>query len=649
MSKFKENKKKLQSKIEGIKKINDDPKGFTESTADKYLKKIPSTEDFVGKKLDALKEKRAQKKENKKDIFEELLDVVEQFLNVDKKSKESESDVVKTGTTVNPVKNSSKKKIKQHAMSATDKTLDSAKEIVVKRLSEALFVGEGICGTNSIMTGDTINLKPEEFDFLDILTIDPESSCGQIIYEAKSPDKNKEKVNRELYTSFSGGSYDFTSNNGNTLFNSTWSVPNQHFVLTGLTQGNPTGIKVQDFIADYYSSLEFPDINDISKTAMLLTIQGGQNCGKTRKFDVALNNIDRLLKKLLSVCGSDKNKDDLKNQNAVDMFDQNEEDIEFYFDFDDVEGIDLDDEDLRYRRVLRFKDCYNFEVDVDDTHIEDFVYLIKNKDPKRAVDDALNKVASDASEQSNGSLSISDLLNNLLNNFILSLPKALIMSVLSAKLFLPLIILYKYFKTLALNVVVNIKELVKKFYKAIYNIVKDLFWLFIREFWRLIRIELIAFVTKLVKKILKEKYKRYLLIVTSLLALLRKIQEREIDNCSDIFQAILSTIDAAINMKNPITIPSVLLLVSDLSSGYSKERAFLNISEKMAAAGIETGPLFGEDNDLMAMVKSIIDGHTEEEDANSFVKIVLKGGVIPGPTGGAVIPPGIISGVGKKI
>lgn len=68
MSKFKENKKKLQSKIECIKKINDDPKGFTESTADKYLKKIPSTEDFVGKKLDALKEKRAQKKENKKDI-----------------------------------------------------------------------------------------------------------------------------------------------------------------------------------------------------------------------------------------------------------------------------------------------------------------------------------------------------------------------------------------------------------------------------------------------------------------------------------------------------------------------------------------------------------------------------------------------------
>jgi len=101
-------------------------------------------------------------------------------------------------------------------------------------------------------------------------------------------------------------------------------------------------------------------------------------------------------------------------------------------------------------------------------------------------------------------------------------------------------------------------------------------------------------------------------------------------------------------MKGPITVPSVLLFAADLSSGYSKERAFLNITERMSSAGIPTGQLFGEDNDLLTMVKSVLDGHTEEEDANSFVKIVLKGGVLPGPTGGAVIPPAVISGVGKK-
>jgi hypothetical protein len=34
-------------------------------------------------------------------------------------------------------------------------------------------------------------------------------------------------------------------------------------------------------------------------------------------------------------------------------------------------------------------------------------------------------------------------------------------------------------------------------------------------------------------------------------------------------------------------------------------------------------------------------------DQNSFVKITLKAGALPGPSGGAVIIPGLISGVGK--
>jgi hypothetical protein len=207
---------------------------------------------------------------------------------------------------------------------------------------------------------------------------------------------------------------------------------------------------------------------------------------------------------------------------------------------------------------------------------------------------------------------------------------------------------YKIFKQMALNVVINIKELMKKFYKAISLIIKDLFWIFIRAFWNLVKIDLIAFVTKLVQKIIKRKYKRYLLIITSLLALLKKISETEMDSCYEIFQTIFDTITGAINMKTPLTVPSFLLFVADSAPGYSQDRAFLNIVERLESAGVPTGPIYGEDNDVLSLVKSVIDGHTEEEDANSFVKIVLKGGVLPGPTGGATIPPALISGVGKK-
>jgi hypothetical protein len=512
-------------------------------------------------------------------------------------------------------------------------------------------MGDGICGSESLFAIDTIALRPDEFDFLDIFTIDPDTTCGQLIYEAKNPDKNKQKTNRELYELITnGGTYSYSSNSGNDLFTATWSASTQQFVFTGLTQGSPNTIRVQDFIQNYYNSLEFPDINDVLKQSMLLTIQGGSSCSDSNKFNLSLDKVLRLINKLFKICGSDVNKDELKNQTPVDMFSENEEDLEFYFDFDDVEGIDLDDEDLRYRRVLRFKDCYNFEIPVDDMHVEDFIYLSNNKGIINVIDETLENVSRDAFEQSDSSLSISDFLNNLLNNFILNLPKAIIMSVLSAKVFLPLIMLYKIFKTGLTNVYLNIKDLVKKFYKAISNIVSDLFWLFVREFWRLVKVDLVAFVQKIVQKIIKNKYKRYLLIITSLIMLLRKLLENEINNCYDLFQTILSTIETALSARSPISVPSILLLFSEALPGYSQDRALMNIMGRLESAGVPTGPIYGESNDIGVLVKSIIDGHTEEEDSNSFVKIVLQGGVLPGPplAGGAVIPPGLISGVGKK-
>lgn len=658
MSKTQETKKSLQARIEGIKKINDDPKESIGSLSNAFQKNIPNPEEFVGTKLDGLKNnKRKQKKDNKGDIFTELIDITEQFITTAKKTKIpgtsslNISDPTKVGIDVNVDKNPVKGKIKRHAVSATKTTLGQAKEIAVKRLSEALFMGEGICGSESLFAVDTIALRPEEFDFLDIFTIDPDSSCGQLIYEPKSPDKNKQKTNRELYDIISNGSnYTFSSNSGTDLFTATWSASTQQFVFTGLTQGTPNAVKVQDFIQNYYSSLEFPDINDVVKQSMLLTIQGGSSCSDSNKFNVSLDKVMRLINKLLAICGTDKNKDDLKNQTPVDMFSEDEEDVEFYFDFDDVEGIDLDDENARYRRVLRFKDCYNFEIPVDDAHVEDFIYLSNNKDAINVIDDTLENVARDAFEQSDSSLSISDFLNNLLNNFILNLPKALIMSILSAKVFLPLIMLYKIFKTGLTNVIINIKDLVRKFYKAISKIVSDLFWLFIREFWRLVKVDLVAFISSIVQRIIKNKYKRYLLIITSLIMLLKKVLENEVDNCYDLFKTILSTIETALSARAPVTVPPILLLFSEALPGYSQDRAFMNIMNRLEASGVPTGPLYGESNDIGNLVKSIIDGHTEEEDSNSFVKIVLQGGALPGPplAGGAIIPPGVISGVGKK-
>lgn len=198
MSNSKETKKKLQSQIEAIKKINDDPKGASNSIADAYQKNIPDPNELFSKKSDDLKNKLKSKVENNKDIFKDLLDVAEQFITSNKKTKKDTTATQKDSVPVNVDKNLVKGKIKRYAVSSAKTTLKSAKQIAVKHFSEALFMGDGICGSQSVFNIDSITLKPDEFDFLDIFTIDPDSDCGNLIYEKKSPDKNKQKANRKL-------------------------------------------------------------------------------------------------------------------------------------------------------------------------------------------------------------------------------------------------------------------------------------------------------------------------------------------------------------------------------------------------------------------------------------------------------------------
>lgn len=626
MSKLKDTKSKLKSKLEVIKKINDDPSSLVDSLSDKFLKDLPSTDQLFGKKLDDFLSKAKRKKENKKDIFGELLEIAEGFLSSGKKVETSD-------------KLFSKGKLKQHALTSSRITLDSGKEIITSSVKKVFFAGGGICGTNLTLSGINVKIKPEEIDLMNVLTVDPSTSTGQIVYEPQTSGNGKEKVNRELYSIFSGGTYQFDSNNNNTLFKAQWDQSNQEFNITDFN-----GLEVETFFNDYYSTIELPDIQHITKTAMLMTIQGDGSDNPL--FNKGMNNVNRLLQKLMAVCGSPNRKDELKNQNAVDMFNETDEDIESYFDFDDVEGIDLDDEDSKFRKVLKFVDCGNFETPVNPSTIEDFVFFTKKKPLNELVDSTLSRTANQAFLDSNSGIPLVNFNLNLMNLFILNLPKALISSLLTPKIFLPILIVYKVIKGIT-NQSIDVKVLMRMLSKLFNEIIKQLLWKFLKEFWRLVKIDLMAYVMKIVKKILKNKSKRYLTIIKALIAFLLKALETKIDNCYALFSAIFSAITAALSASVSLQVPNVLLLFSDALPGYSQDRAFMNAMERISASGVKTEAIFGETNNIGTIVKSLIDGHTEEMDTNSFIKITLKGGALPGPSGGAAIIPGTIAGVGK--
>lgn len=600
------NKIDIFSKIEAVKNIGANGKASSLNLYNAIKEDLGASEGVMRRTIGDYQDKFKAKKTNQKDIFGEVLKVVESFID----------------TGADDTNNSKgKEKLRKYAQDSAKTTLHVSKQIVMDSVKSALFSGDGVCGANNLMFADSVTISPKEFDFLNMLLLSPDSTTGKIMYESEE-DNGFVKMNTELYRNFNSGvPYVFLTKNGDELFTILWDDTTQQYTVSGL-QGPLALTTVQEFITNYYSSIEYPNFDNIVNQSMLLAIQGDGT--EPKSFTVGMDYLERLLQKLFSICGKQQTDSPL-NQNAINQVNENDEDVESYFDFDDVEGIDLEEEDARARRVLKFRDCNNFEVPTNTNHIEDFVYFSgKKKNADENVTNTISKIAQETYENADQSITLEDLKISLTGLYLSKIPKALISAIVSPKIFLPIVITYKLFKSATSTVVLTVKEMMKKLSGLFSKIIKKLFWKFIKEFWVYAKKDLLNFVKDLAANIIKNKLKKWKTIITALISLLLKLLNTKIESCDAIFNSILATINGALSPKINIPIPGMLLALADGLPGYSADRAYMNAVQKLSDAGIPMGPLYGRDNKLNDVVKGILDGHAEEKNANGYVKIAMK-------------------------
>jgi hypothetical protein len=632
-NKIKETRKKINRKIDAIKRAKDNAKDKANKFIDGYENKALKGADDLSKTLSDFASKKIKKLESganrASDVFSDLLETVDKFLS-GKNIKVESTDKLFT-----------KQRLRQITNESAIETLKSSQQIILEAVQKVLFAGDGICGANQTFGSvDSVTIKPQEFDFMNVLTVDPTSNTGQIVYEKVSPDKGLIKMNRKLHSLFGAPNTPelYKSTNGNSLFSLSWDESNQRYNVSGLQ-----GKAVKTFFTDYYSSIEPVDFSGVTKTAIYMTLHGDGS--EPPLFDKGWNDLNRLLAKLCAMCGNPKNS---KIPNATSEFNENDEDIQSYFDFDDVEGIDLDDEKDRLDKVLKFRDCSNYKIPINPTHFEDFVYDDGNLND--SVNDALFNAASDAHNQSDGSIPPDNFHLSILNSFILNLPKALIGSVLSPKYFLPFIVVYKVLVAGIGGIIKTAKQMMKILWKLFNEIITNLLWKFIGEFWRRVKKDLLVFLVDIAASILKKKGRRYRLILLSLIAILTKVLENGLDNCKDLYDLINKAIDLALSGLAggfATTGISTFLLPFFLQKpGYSVDSAVIRAIEKMEEAGVSTSPIFGEDNKIIDLIKSVIDGHVEEQDTNGFIAASNTSVIIPHPSpfvGSVFIPPGLLT------
>lgn len=622
---LKTKQKEVKSKFKAIQQANDTKVGI-ENALDSADDSIENFQNQISSTLTAYSSDLKKKLPNTDNIFDKITRDFEKILP--KKLQNNES------------------LIKRITRESVKETSNSIKPIFLDNVRKLFFSSDSdlSCGTNTPIDTNSITLSPKEFDYLDILQTDPQSGLGKIIYEGPKV-SDKLKMNKVFFENFDGSPYTFTSIDETDLFTMQWDSSNQVFNLTGLT--GSTGTSIDQFVSKYYETIEFPDISDILKNSMSMLVPTGGINSTNSNYDINLNKLMRVINKICAVCPPPSN-DELK-QNPADQFNEGELDLSAFFDFDDVEGIDLDDENSRYEKVLRFVDCNNYSLPVNQTIVEEFAFFASTRnDITKEYNDALAKVAKDA-YNNNQSIPFPQFLASLDFQSMKDLPKALISSIFSPKIFFPIAVLWKIIKAASASLFVSITTLIKNIGKFLYKVIKDIFNKFLTVFWLKIRPELARILKDLAVKILKNSKKRYLMIVKALIDILTALLPFVgIKSCSEFYDAILSLLNS-LRVGVSQKIPGLLLQLSKRLPGYSENRAIMNIGEYLEANGIQTGDIFGQENNIIPFVSSIVKGHQQEMDQNSFVQVSLDGGSIPvAPLGGAaVIVPGLLKAHGK--
>jgi hypothetical protein len=628
MSTLAEKRKEVKDKFKAIKNtINNEKDSFEDrlkAKTDEYKKKVTdfnkkledidsSAEDLqkkYGAKIGEFTSDLKKKLPNPDNIFEKISSDLKDFFPV--KPKDGES------------------LLRKHTRTAIHRTADSIKPIVLENIRKLFFTSDvdSSCGATTPMRVDSLTLRPDEFDFLDVLKTDPQSGLGKIMYEGASTN-DRVQMNKQFYGAF-GTPYTFTALDETQLFNITWDSAYQRYNISGLQGGGAT--TVDQFIQKYFEGIEFPKLSDVFKNTLAMMMPIGGLNSTNGSYDVNTNILMKFIEKIMGDCGSPQKN---LNQNAVSQINENDIDPEFFFDFDALEGIDLDDE-LRYRKVMRFKDCNNYEMPVDQRIIENFAFLSSTKtDITELFNNTLQNTAK-AAANNNLSIPYPQFMLNLDFSALLMLPKALIATVFSPKIFFPFVVLWKMFKAAATTVAIKIKDLLKNIAKTVFKIIKDIFNKFLTTFWLLIKPEIAKILKDLAMKIMKNSKSKYRKLIRVLIDLLTGlIPFIGIGCCDDLYNALLVLFNQ-LNVGFQSKIPGLLLLMADKLPGFSKDRAAIEINQEMEKAGIPTGDQFCQPTNVKDFVGAVVSGHSNEFFKNTKVNIAMKPSPIAvAPLGGS--------------
>jgi hypothetical protein len=521
------------------------------------------------------------------------------------------------------------------------KSLNELKSKIIELLTKDIVKSIG-CSVDQIYNpGQILYIRVQSVDLLKLLMTDPSSEVGKISYEQKnlqyttfpfSMNKALYERTQNLNQPFSDGAVAGTSYkgiSGQDLFDITY-VESYWDPIGGQTiQGNFFKVelkarlgapKVVEFLLDYFKSIEIIDFKNIFANLMnLLTgaisIQKGDGVGDLDMLEKALI----IMNRLLGVCPDNTKEINVGGTAKVSPSDNIDDS---FFEFTDIDLREIDTKINNIKLgVVEFEDCDVLKLPVDNTSIIDAINnlnFIEGGNNNNTIENATN---------------ITDILTdnpdwfpikiNIDFTFLKEFPKAIILSILTPKILLPIMIVVKALGQNIADTINSIQDFIKNFKTFFFNLVQNIQEIFLKILFETIVKDIKNLIKSIGLDILEEKARKIYDMILSLTKLVINIISifTSFKECRNVIDELLRLLELATKGVNNV-IPLPLLMTSKLLSGYSSTRAFLNVIDEFEKYGLPTGPgPDGSPNMMLAAMKAMLDGQDKEESQNGQVQI----------------------------
>jgi len=617
-----------------------------------------------------------QLQENKKKFQRQAETQLDKLLNLNQLLPDNRLSGKSSSSVVSLVKND--------FLIALNQIKSEIPDIIKKAMLKQLGCSQEQTYDVSTFSAGGIFIPVESVDLFGLLKESPTTPMGRLMYETLPTDKsfkdltstattttttttsrsgvqkNPYFMNRQLYERIQseGVSYDDTYGQ-NYLGLSQQGLLDVTYVTEddNGNQGSFFQVKLPDrldnknlvsqFITDYFETIKMVDTKNIYLRifqvlfgAMSIQLKNGSAETESQLF------FQRILTRILGLCFDDRSEIDVSGVAKVAPLDGIDES---FFELTDVD-LRIIENDLSniQRGVVEYPDCTTVKLPIDtEALFNTFLGILEvddnNSDGNSKIFNKSIASVTDNPQWPQGP----EIQFSVDTNIIKAIPQALYASVLSPKVLLPFMVMYKAIEGIALgkvgsvvNEVYNLQTFLKTFQTLNIDVMSEIGARFVKILRDLIVRDIRKLLQSVVRDLKKSQVAKQYSVIFQLIegAILITQLVTDYKKCKSVIGDIINIIEFALRGTR-IEIPPFLLFLSTFRTGFNDIRASLEVIKELQKAGIPTGPMpDGSPNLFLQSIVSQIKGTESERTKNSKMVSMTPAQVIT-PSGFTVPRP----------